>query len=327
MWDNYSRFMAKKIVLAVSGGVDSVVMLDLVMRHRSVDEESQNVFSATRSARNRIPAGHSGQVFTVAEKSFADSIRQSEITVAHFNHGIREDSGEDEEFVRALARRYGVEFRSAKGELGSGVNEEVARRARYGFLWGVAEECGGEIWTAHHVDDLVETVAINLIRGTGWRGLAVLDSEGIVRPMLGWTKREIIEYAVENRLEWREDSTNASDVYLRNRVRRVLSGADVLEEVLGLWGRQLELKREIEGIIEELGDLQRREFYREVDDLVGMEVLRGVLRREGVRVTRLQLRDCLEAVRSYKNGKRFNLPGGRMVRMGREEFEVEGCVK
>lgn len=74
--------------------------------------------------------------------------------------------------------------------------------------------------TAHHADDVVETIAINLLRGTGWRGLAVFGADDVYRPMTVWFKHEIIEYAKKHQLEWREDSTNASDAYLRNRVRK-----------------------------------------------------------------------------------------------------------
>jgi len=68
--------------------------------------------------------------------------------------------------------------------------------------------------TAHHADDVIETIAINHLRGTGWRGLAVLDSD-IVRPLLGMSKEVIKDYAQKRGLTWREDSTNTSDVYLR----------------------------------------------------------------------------------------------------------------
>ena len=121
-----------KKVLAVSGGVDSMVMLDFACHRYSVDE----------------------------------------IVVAHFDHGIRAHSIEDAEFVGKVASEYGVEFRMEKVALGEGASEAAAREQRYAFLEKVANEAGGEIWTAHHLDDLVETVAINLLRGTGWIGRA-----------------------------------------------------------------------------------------------------------------------------------------------------------
>ena len=131
-------------VLAISGGVDSMVMLDMVCR--------------------RFPAG--------------------EIIVAHFDHGIRANSELDMEFVREMAAEYGVEFRSCRAELGAGASEAEAREKRYEFLMKVAAETGGEVWTAHHLDDLVETVTINFLRGTGWRGLTGLDRAGVRRPFL-----------------------------------------------------------------------------------------------------------------------------------------------
>lgn len=86
-----------------------------------------------------------------------------------------------------------------------------------------------EIWTAHHLDDLAESVIINLLRGTGWRGLAVFSQARIGRPLLNMTltyepldRNAILEYAGKRRLTFREDQSNSSDEYLRNRVRRRL---------------------------------------------------------------------------------------------------------
>ena len=139
-----------KMILAVSGGVDSMVLLDMVCR--------------------------------------TEKIAMKDLVVAHFDHGIRENSHEDARFVQEKAAEYGVEFREERVELGEGASEAEARGKRYDFLGRLAEELddgrGVEIWTAHHLDDLVETVIINLLRGTGWRGLSALDTRGIRRPFL-----------------------------------------------------------------------------------------------------------------------------------------------
>ena len=130
--------------------------------------------------------------------------RQSDarIVVAHFDHGIREDSYEDARFVAGLAKQYGFPFVVKREELGAQASEALARERRYAFLYEQAEMFHGQIVTAHHADDVLETIAINITRGTGWRGLAVFSSTDIIRPLLGFTKTLLRHYALDHRLEW-----------------------------------------------------------------------------------------------------------------------------
>jgi tRNA(Ile)-lysidine synthase len=167
-------------VVAVSGGVDSMVLLDLLKRKPEL-----------------------------------------KLVVAHFDHGIRDDSHEDRYLVRAIADENGLPFVYHLGYLGIGASEDEARKARYDFLRSVKESSGAQaIITAHHHDDLLETAIINMLRGTGRKGLTSLKSRpGLVRPMLHVSKEDVIKYAKENKLQWREDITNADTRYLRNHVR------------------------------------------------------------------------------------------------------------
>ena len=127
-------------ILAVSGGIDSVVML-----HQMKDEP--------------------------------------DILVAHFDHGIRSNSAEDCAFVERLAHEYGKPFVCEHAQLGENCSEATAREARYAFLRRLAKEYAGKIYVAHHADDIIESITINLLRGTGWRGLAPMQSEDIERPL------------------------------------------------------------------------------------------------------------------------------------------------
>ena len=172
----YTGYMDKYVV-AVSGGVDSVVLLDILSKQPDL-----------------------------------------ELIVAHFDHGVRFDSGIDAIFVAGLAKKYGLKFELKREELGPDVSEDVARTRRYDFLRSVAKKHNAQLVTAHHADDVIETIAINLLRGTGWRGLAVLDSD-VVRLLTGVKKSEIIDYANDHKLMWHDDSTNFENKYLRNRVR------------------------------------------------------------------------------------------------------------
>jgi tRNA(Ile)-lysidine synthetase-like protein len=170
-------------VVAVSGGVDSMVLLHL-LRH----------------------------------------LPEVRVVVAHFDHGIREDSPEDLRLVAATARSYGLPFVSARGALGPRAGEAQARDARYAFLRRVqAAQGAAAIITAHHQDDVIETAIINSVRGTGSHGLSALRTrEAIVRPLLAFPKQTLLEYAKAKKLLWREDSTNQDLRYKRNYVRRVV---------------------------------------------------------------------------------------------------------
>lgn len=169
-----------KYVVAVSGGVDSVALLDLLVNLEGVKP-----------------------------------------IVAHFDHGIREDSKNDRMFVEGLAKKYKLSFVYDEGNLGAGVSEATARDARYKFLRRVHQISDTRaIVTAHHADDILETAVLNMLRGTGRKGLSSLRSTNeIIRPLIDVSKSDLITYANEHGLVWHEDSTNSDSKYLRNYVR------------------------------------------------------------------------------------------------------------
>ena len=264
----------------------------------------------------------------------AQNFPESELLIAHFDHGIRKNSNEDAEFVERRASDYGIETVLGKGTLGDDASEEEARTARYDFLRKVASEVGGEIYTAHHLDDLVGSVAINLIRGTGWRGLAVLNTAGIKRPFLedytelGFenppTKKDLLEYAGKHSLRFREDQTNASDEYLRNRLYHQVNNFSQKMAVFVLWQKQVRLRSEIDTLIAEIvaRETWQRDWFKKMDDAAAIEVLRAELLKKNISATRPQLRDFLKAIREYAPGKYFNLPGGIMVRLNKNDFSI-----
>lgn len=176
-----------KLLLTVSGGVDSMVMMSLT-----------------------AAAGY-------------------QFGVAHCNFQLRgTESDEDEVLVENEARRYGVEFYNKRfdtvGEMErTGESMEMAaRRLRYAWFKRLCEEYGyTAIVIAHHGNDSIETFFINLLRGTGLRGLTGISTQigHIVRPMMFATRKDIHDYAVAHHIPYREDSSNHSTKYLRNRVR------------------------------------------------------------------------------------------------------------
>jgi tRNA(Ile)-lysidine synthase len=187
----------QNVLAAVSGGADSVALLLLLLRLRE-------------------------------RFGFA-------VTVAHFDHKLRADSGEDLVFVRELCQRLEVPFLSGEGEVAqvarqqrAGI-ENTARKMRYQFLGFVAAEKRMDcVATGHTADDQAETVLMRVIRGSGVRGirgmLPVSDLPGgaaqrLVRPLLALTRAETVAVCAEAGIEPRVDATNLESAATRNRVR------------------------------------------------------------------------------------------------------------
>lgn len=172
------------LTVAFSGGLDSSVLLDLLVRLR---------------------------------RRWAWTL-----TAAHFDHAMREGSADDAAWARGVCEGVGVPCIVGRAERAP-QNEAEARAARYAFLLEARTQLGCELLvTAHHADDQAETVLMRLLRGAGLEGLAGMSprrAPGVVRPLLGFWRRELEAYATERRLEVREDPTNVSSAYLRNRVR------------------------------------------------------------------------------------------------------------
>lgn len=206
-------------MIAVSGGVDSRVLLDALV-HDRLNELTNYQLTTTNY----------------------------QLIVAHFDHGIRADSLTDEKFVRGVVGEYVLAYESARVELGPNASEAEARQARYKFLREVCKKYKAQLITAHHQGDVVETMLLNLLRGTGWRGLVPMapvnskseplnskqirnikhesrpttDELSILRPLLTVPKAEILKYANRYGVKWREDSTNQDQSYLRNYIRLTL---------------------------------------------------------------------------------------------------------
>ena len=160
-----------------------------------------------------------------------------EYAVAHCNFHLRgAESDADAEFVQEWAENHGVQFfredfDTAAYAAEHGVSIEMAARdLRYAWFTRVAAEEGFDaVAVAHNANDNAETLILNLLRGTGLRGLRGMAADGLLpegirllRPMLGMTREEIEVYAEEHRVEYRVDSTNADTGYKRNRIRNAV---------------------------------------------------------------------------------------------------------
>ena len=143
------------------------------------------------------------------------------LEAAHFNHRLRgAESDRDEEFVKALCDRYEIPLHLAGGEVRAGKKglEAAARDARYSFL----KSLPGIIATAHTADDNAETVLMHMVRGTGLKGLGGIApvTGKVIRPMLDITRQELLAFLQEYHLAYVRDSSNDTDAFLRNRLRR-----------------------------------------------------------------------------------------------------------
>ena len=183
---NFPQLKDKKLLLAVSGGIDSMVLLDLFYKLRF------------------------------------------DICVVHCNFQLRgKESDGDEMLVREICQdRYIPYFiesfdTTEFAKINKLSIQLAARKLRYDWFQEIISLGFDYVLTAHHLDDNVETFLINFTRGTGLEGLTGIPAQNgnIIRPLLPFSREEIENYAQANQIQWREDSSNASDKYFRNKLR------------------------------------------------------------------------------------------------------------
>lgn len=248
--DNELFIKTDKILVALSGGVDSMVLATLFLRS------------------------------------------EYDVAFAHCNFHLRgEESDKDTDFVRDFAEKAGKEifvkhFDTLEyAERNNLSIEMAARELRYSWFKEIADNQGfDKVAVAHHGDDNIETFFINLFRGSGINGLkAMRPTNGIfVRPLLWSNRNEIRLFAEENGIKWREDSTNAETVFLRNRIRHDF--LPLLDEVKD--GARNGILKSIDFLYSE------NQLYRELID----EKLKQIVTKNGV------LSKCGKANFSDANG-------------------------
>lgn len=185
---NLSFLANKRLLLAISGGIDSMVMLDLFK-----------------------------------ESGF-------EIAIAHCNFQLRgKESNDDQAFIEKYSEENSIPLFATQFDTKAFAEDfklsiqVAARELRYKWFYELLESHQYDyVLTAHHADDNIETFLINLSRGSGLEGFTgiPIQNDKTVRPLLDFGREEILLYAKENAIKWREDSSNASDKYLRNKIRQ-----------------------------------------------------------------------------------------------------------
>lgn len=225
-----------KILIAVSGGLDSMVLLDLISK--------TNI----------------------------------EFGVAHCNFQLRGDeSDEDEDFVKSYCKKNYVPGFFQKFDTKQFVEDKkvsiqvAARKLRYEWFNELLETKNYDfIATAHHLDDQLETFLINFSRGTGLDGLTGIPSQNdkIIRPLLIFSRVEIETFASENQLKWREDSSNASDKYVRNRVRHHV--VPILKELnpsfLDSFENTIQHLNQAQSLVDDASRIVYRKVVKDIDN-------------------------------------------------------------
>jgi tRNA(Ile)-lysidine synthase len=194
------------------------------------------------------------------------------LTIAHFNHGLRADAGQDAEFVAELAGRLELPIELGQADTGATARadgdgiEAAARSDRYRFLQSTAERIGARyVVTAHTADDQAETILHRIIRGTGIAGLAGMwrvrplgDAVTLMRPMLAVSRADVLAYLSYLGQTHREDPSNASHAHTRNRIRHSLLpllkahyNSEVMSALLRLGAAAGDAQRIIDHLVDE----------------------------------------------------------------------------
>ena len=291
-------------MVAVSGGVDSVVLLDLL--NQSASELGLS------------------------------------IVVAHVDHGIASDSRTVGRSVQQLADRYELPFETTELHLGPDATETEARRARYAWLRDVQRRRGAKyLVTAHHQDDQIETVLLRTLRGSAPAGLAGIGRRargGLVRPLLPFSRRELVQYAAVRGLPVHDDPANRDPRHLRSWVRETLLpllderlGVTVRGDLLALgrhaasdrtaWDRVLDLTPGLGLVVNGAGFAVARASVCGYDNALSVALLRAAARRVGLVLGPTRARRLVALARG-QSGRRLSLGDGWAAEVAFDQLRV-----
>lgn len=294
------------VLLACSGGLDSVVLLYLLRFH-------------------------AGDL-------------TAEVSAAHLDHAMRPTSEADADWVAGLCAAWGVPL--LRERLGQAPKSEAdARSQRYRFLQRIRQQTGADwIATAHHADDQAETVLFRVVRGTGLDGLRGIPEKNeerrLIRPLLPCWRKEVAAFARHVGLRWREDESNQYGAPARNRLRHQILPA--LERHVAA-GTRANLVRLAAAAAEEADRIDRRvrtalfdvaeqngafllarSTFRGYDSPTAAGLLRHVLKQFGVVLDRAGTRSAVQFISEAASGRELHLPRGVRVLA---EFDVAKVVR
>ena len=297
------------IIVACSGGPDSMCLLDII-------------------------------------NSYKDKLNLK-VVCAHVNHGLRKESIKEAEFVKKYCDKNNItfEYMEIKNYKNNKFSEQEGREKRYGFFKElITKHQAKYLMTAHHGDDLIETILMRIVRGSNIKGYAGIprisenDDYSIVRPLLNINKEEIIEYLNKNNIKYVVDKSNKNQKYTRNRFRKhmlpflkkednmihlkFLKYSDELEKVKNYIN--LEVKNKIKEIyvenyivINKL--LEENDFLQEK---IIEYVIEDIQKREIFDISDKQFNNIMKLIRNKQN-KEINLSNGFIARKSYNKFYIE----
>ena len=235
---NFPMLHSKRLLVAVSGGVDSMVLLDLLR-----------------------------------ELSYT-------IGVAHCNFQLRgEESDLDQQLVKEYCNTHDIPFyqKNFDTDLPKQSTQMAARTLRYEWFEALVQtEHYDWVLTAHHADDNIETLLMNITRGTGIEGLAAIPEQNgkILRPLLPYYKSEIVDYAKTHGIEWREDRSNQSDDYTRNIIRHHLIPqlTKLHPKALENTSKTIELTKEAVSVVHQQTETFRNDLFQIREDVTHIPI-------------------------------------------------------
>ena len=291
---------AGQVVLAVSGGVDSLVLLDAA--------------AAVRDA--------------------------GSLAVATFDHGTGPHAADAAELVAETSHAAGLAVRVGRADTTIARTESAWRDARWTFLRSVADDLDAVVATGHTRDDQVETVLFRIMRGSGARGLAGLfATSSVARPLLDIPRVDVEAYAVERRLRWIEDPTNRSRLYARNRIRAELLPAlrsvcpSIDADLLDLSCRAARWRADIQRVVDDAFEVETdttdarltvaADAFIDLSPATVAVVWPVLLARLGIAPDWRGIERLARFTNRARVGGMVQLSGGWIVRRARRQFEVE----
>jgi tRNA(Ile)-lysidine synthase len=296
----------KTYILGVSGGSDSVALLHLFVEH-----------------------GY------------------SHLIVAHVDHQLRKESKEEAVFVRNLAETYGlpvevleVDVKAQSEKQKRGI-EEMGREVRYSFFQKLREQYAADfIVTAHHADDQLETILLNIIRGCGMRGLVGMmeQSHYLWRPLLSFSKKQVLRYCREHELEFREDHSNQDLQFKRNFLRKnvIPSLKEMNPKLLTTFERNRKIWKETWNAFQKRADSYLVDYmvddemydlkkFLSLNGMTQLEVLRQLYAAHHGNLLNLQqshLEQVLKVLTSHVSGKQKEFGPGLAIVKHKNTFEI-----
>lgn len=264
------------------------------------------------------------------------------LVVAHVNHGIQKESGNVAKMVGELTQKLGLPFETVELRLGSSTTETEARRARYAWLREVKQRRGAKyLVTAHHEDDQVETIVMRALRGSapaGLAGIAERSRGGLVRPLLPFTRAELVAYTTIRALPVHDDPANRDPRHLRSWVRATLLpllnerlGSRVRHDLLAqgrhaasdrrAWDRILDVVPELALDVQGESFAVARAVLCDYDNALSVALLRAAARRAGLVLGPTRARR-LVALAQRPSGRRLALGDGWSAEVAFDRLRV-----